>query len=195
MCIRDSQNEAALIARGIEEKLLVHKAERQETDEQFLEVISNIRRQFGAVWDKQSLNVIVSGPDGGPLEMDHTVKSPMDIKALNDAIKRDQERPFTLGLPIERHQRPIKLWPPVAKQAPRIARSRNRVEIDGGRDHRFLIAPRISQDFTRRSRNERRAVKSDFASFANLAPDPIRRDQRHIVRTCMPLHHTPPVRR
>lgn len=86
------QNEAALIARGITFKLQAYKAERQESDETFLEVVSGIMRQFGAVWDKQSLNVILSGPDGGPVEMDHTVKSPMDIRALNDAIKRDQER-------------------------------------------------------------------------------------------------------
>ena len=85
------QNEAALIARGIVIKMQVLKTEHGD-DSTLEEMAKAIVHAFGQVWTQQSLKLVVEGPNGGPVEMSHTVKGQMNLQALEDAIKRDQER-------------------------------------------------------------------------------------------------------
>ena len=82
------QNQAALIARGIVIKMQALKAEHGSDDE-VLAMAKSIVRDFGQVWEKRS--IVVSGPDDGPIEMEHTVRGHMNLGALENAIKRDQE--------------------------------------------------------------------------------------------------------
>ena len=84
------QNEAALIARGIVIKMQVLRVELG--DDEILESMANaIVTGFGQVWAQKSLKLVVEGPDGGPIPVSATVKGQMNIAALQDAIKRDQE--------------------------------------------------------------------------------------------------------
>lgn len=89
------QNEAALIARGIVIKMQVLKVERAG-DDVLEEMARSIVHGFGQAWAQKSLTLVVAGPDGGPIPMEHTVTHNMDLATIRqkvkDAIKRDQER-------------------------------------------------------------------------------------------------------
>lgn len=83
------QNEAALIARGIVIKMQVLKSE-DGTDEIIQALAESIVRNFGQVWEKKS--IILSGPDDGPIPVSATLTGAMNLTALEQAIKQDQER-------------------------------------------------------------------------------------------------------
>lgn len=83
-----AQNQAALIARGIVIKMQVLKAEAG--DDELVENMAHlIVREFGQVWEKKS--IVLSGPDDGPIDVNLTVKGQMNLTALEEAIRKDQE--------------------------------------------------------------------------------------------------------
>lgn len=83
-----AQNQAALIARGIVIKMQVLKAEGGDDD--MVESMAHlIVREFGQVWEKKS--IVLTGPDDGPIDVNLSVKGQMNLTALEEAIKRDQE--------------------------------------------------------------------------------------------------------
>lgn len=88
------QNQVALISRGIFLKMQSLDAVGYHVIgelDPLRKTIAGLARNYGKLFDTQQVALQVTGKDGGPIEHDHTVKGEMNIKGLQDAIKRDQE--------------------------------------------------------------------------------------------------------
>jgi len=87
------QNKAALIVRGLEIKLTSLDAANKQMEgnlEGFIEQVKFVARQYGQLWNNQSIKLIVAGDeDGGPVR--HEVKHGMNLKGLELIIRKDQE--------------------------------------------------------------------------------------------------------
>src|ERR1044072_3186638 len=96
-------------------------------------------------------------------------------------------------MPVERHERTVQLRATIPEYTPGGTVVANRAEIKGGGEDGFVGAVRLLDDPAGVIRDERRAVVGDGPALALLRADPVRRHQRHDVRSGMTLHRTLPM--